>query len=353
MSNRIKVITNNVFKQLGQLIQVHPEKMRLNRFLDNSVMLFNHIQNEIIGSWDTNSIIQNSEYIEMQPVFSSTAKDKETLYNENHLKAASISFAFEDGDWYTDENDIMHIVGGDILEVSLVSIPADGKAIKNKFYYKDKKIKSFSMFKNENITDTEEIVDEVEKTDTVTEVEEVMQFSNSEKVEEIEPEIIEEVVEVVENEEIIQFKLQISELEQKLNEKSLELSNALTKIEEFEKVEKAQAELKLKADFDEVFKMALEDGKVKEEKRELFFSLGIEKTKEIFDSIPSSKRKPITESNVVNFLKQNLDSENVSLSYADYLKKGKKGLEELSKLNKSNPDLFLKLQEEYQVSLKK
>lgn len=363
----IKVITNNVIRQLGDVYKFNLLGIRLERFLDKATLLKNHNYDDNVGLWDLESMKITPEYIEMVPLFSETEPEMAKKYEEG-LYAASISVELNTDD-IQDTGDGMYIINGcELIEVSLVSVPADGKAIKNKFSYKnhkDKKISNIMKFmlnNNENNTDTIEDADEVIDTEVSKDVNDVLtdvSFSKEiEKVEEIktEDESLNEIetkeVETVDFQKIIdELNQKIDELTKILNEKDETVKEYSAKIESFELKLKTEKELKEKSELNDI----LDEYNVEVSKREIYFSLGIEKTKEILLSLPvqAKKSKNITKSGVVEFLKQNTENDiDVDYDYEHYLSKGSAGIKELSKIQSEDRLKFDRMYEAYALKLK-
>lgn len=346
----IKVITNNVIRQLGDEFRVNPLGIRLERFLDKPTLLRNHSYDDNIGLWDLETMVITKDYIEMTPLFSVTENEMATKYEEG-LYAASISFEFNtDNDVIISEDGIYNINGCDLIEVSLVSVPADGKAIKNKFQYKghkDKKLSNIMKFMlEEKDTDTIENANEVIETEVSKDVNEVE--VELEKVIETESiEVESNVINEIENKEtekeielnkiIDELKNEIENLTKGLLEKENTLKEFSNKIESFELKVKEEAELKLKKELDNI----LDEYNVEPAKREIYFSLGIEKTKEVFSSLPNQakKGKVVNDNGIINFLNQKTTEDNV-LEF-DYFKLNstKEGIAKFNKLKESNPFL--------------
>lgn len=109
---------------------INQQGLSTENFLKNPIMLFNHDYDTPIGSWK--NVEHKNGVLTGDPVFSNTqkAKEVEQLWNDKVLRAASVGVSIEK--YSFDKNDNFIIEESDLLEVSIVSIPANTDAVKQK-----------------------------------------------------------------------------------------------------------------------------------------------------------------------------------------------------------------------------
>ncbi len=115
----IAVISDNTRDRVGDIVNI--EFLDYENYLKNPVVLFNHNSDKVIGK--TTALVKENNKLIATFVFASTpfAQEIKTLVDEGILNAMSIGFIprqIGDG-----------ILGGELLEVSIVAIPANPEAL--------------------------------------------------------------------------------------------------------------------------------------------------------------------------------------------------------------------------------
>ena len=101
--------------------------MDLTRFAKNPVMLFQHDMDKVIGRWENYSITDNK--LEADPVFDDgdeLGANVSRKFENDFLRAASIGIIIKDMQYI---DDVWVVTASELLEASIVSIPADAGAV--------------------------------------------------------------------------------------------------------------------------------------------------------------------------------------------------------------------------------
>ena len=101
--------------------------MDLTRFAKNPVMLFQHDMDKVIGRWENYSITDNK--LEADPVFDDgdeLGANVSRKFENDFLRAASIGIIIKDMQYV---DDVWVVTASELLEASIVSIPADAGAV--------------------------------------------------------------------------------------------------------------------------------------------------------------------------------------------------------------------------------
>lgn len=116
--------------------------MDLTRFAKNPVMLFQHDMDKVIGRWENFSITDNR--LEADPVFDDGDDEGANVkrkYENDFLRAASIGIIILEMQYI---DDIWVVTKSELLEASIVSIPADAGAVV--LYDKNREVLSTESF---------------------------------------------------------------------------------------------------------------------------------------------------------------------------------------------------------------
>lgn len=148
MAKRITLSNGNTINSKGYRIDL--SGMNTERFADNPVMLYGHNQDKVIGRWENWKIADNQ--LQADPVFDDgdeLGAEVKRKYDNDFLRAASIGLIVLDMQLI---NDVWTVTKSELLEASIVSIPADAGAVV--LYNENKEVLSFEQlqlnFNNNN-----------------------------------------------------------------------------------------------------------------------------------------------------------------------------------------------------------
>jgi len=134
--------------RMGDIIESSAWKKGLANFRKNPIILYNHNHNRPIGKAKAVSMTEHG--LEIEAKISKSAPDVIALIKEKILQAFSVGFMVKDAE-YDRESDTFLIKQAELLEVSVVSVPANQAAtfsIKKEFNTEEdyqKYVKSFSV----------------------------------------------------------------------------------------------------------------------------------------------------------------------------------------------------------------
>lgn len=299
MAKRIVLSDGNKVNSKGYRIDL--SGMNTERFTDNPVMLYQHNQDKVIGRWENWTFTENK--LQADPVFDDgdeLGAEVKRKYEGDFLRAASIGLIVLDMQLI---NDVWTVTKSELLEASIVSIPADAGAVV--LYNENKEVLSFEQLQ--------------------------LNFNNNHQQ--------------IQN----QSKMQQITLSQKTVE-SLALPNDYTpKDVELAVAEKdktiatlnaqiAAAGTKERTDY---LNQAEKDGKITAAEKTEFLKLadngGFDSVKAIVDSRPANASASLAD----QVTKSDLSAGRENWTYRDWSKKDAKGLQ---KLKHENPAQFEKLQ---------
>ncbi len=297
MAKRITLSNGNSINSKGYRIEL--SGMNTERFADNPVMLYGHDHDKVIGRWENWKISDNK--LDADPVFDdgdALGAEVQRKYEKDFLRAASIGLIVLDMQLI---NDVWTVTKSELLEASIVSIPADAGAVV--LYNENKEVLSFEQLQ--------------------------LNFNNNQSNQK-------------------QSKMQIT-LSQKTME-SLSLSGEISaKDVELAVAEKdktiatlnaiiAAAETKERTDY---LNQAEKDGKITAAEKTEFLKLadngGFDSVKAIVDSRPANASASLAD----QVTKSDLSAGRENWTYRDWSKKDAKGLQ---RLKHENPAQFEKLQ---------
>jgi HK97 family phage prohead protease len=340
--NRIFLSTDDIFMKSKQRIKVLTSGINISNFLDNPIMLYEHNPEKNLGKWD--SIEKKDNSISAIPLFDDDQLSVEISkkYEKNSIKSASVGLEINDA--YM-EGDIFVISSCELLEASIVSIPANSKAKKIEY---NKDVMFFSGTDNDFDTIIEKYKNKnMDNLILSTEPTEI-------KVEETKIEVASSVEQEITKTELEEAKIELEKCKIELETAKLELEKVKLEMQEMicknEKLSK-ESEIQLsnlksvseelnKMKFDKLEKLidsAIELGKVTKESKIDFLGLSYEKAESLL-----SKMIPQQIS-----LSQALSQKKIEgeyKSYDWYLKNDKLAL---SKLSKENPILYKQIELEY------
>lgn len=299
MAKRIVLSDGNKVNSKGYRIDL--SGMNTERFTDNPVMLYQHNQDKVIGRWENWTFTENK--LQADPVFDDgdeLGAEVKRKYEGDFLRAASIGLIVLDMQLI---NDVWTVTKSELLEASIVSIPADAGAVV--LYNENKEVLSFEQLQ--------------------------LNFNNNHQQ--------------IQN----QSKMQQITLSQKTVE-SLALPNDYTpKDVELAVAEKdktiatlnaqiAAAGTKERTDY---LNQAEKDGKITAAEKTEFLKLadngGFDSVKAIVDSRPANASASLAD----QVTKSDLSAGRENWTYRDWSKKDAKGLQ---RLKHENPAQFEKLQ---------
>lgn len=139
MAKRITLSNGNSINSKGYRIEL--SGMNTERFADNPVMLYGHNQDKVIGRWENWKISDNK--LDADPVFDDgdeLGAEVKRKYENDFLRAASIGLIVLDMQLI---NDVWTVTKSELLEASIVSIPADAGAVV--LYNENKEVLSFEQ----------------------------------------------------------------------------------------------------------------------------------------------------------------------------------------------------------------
>lgn len=125
MAKRIILSDGNRVNSKGYKIDL--TGVDLSRFNLNPVMLYNHNDDRVIGRWENLSITDNR--LEADPVFDEADEvgaEIKRKYDNDFLRASSIGLIVYDAAYINDE---LTVTKSELVEASIVSIPADAGAV--------------------------------------------------------------------------------------------------------------------------------------------------------------------------------------------------------------------------------
>lgn len=141
MAKRIVLSDGNKVNSKGYRIDL--SGMNTERFTDNPVMLYQHNQDKVIGRWENWTFANNK--LQADPVFDDgdeLGAEVKRKYEGDFLRAASIGLIVLDMQLI---NDVWTVTKSELLEASIVSIPADPGAVV--LYNENKEVLSFEQLK--------------------------------------------------------------------------------------------------------------------------------------------------------------------------------------------------------------
>lgn len=141
MAKRIVLSDGNKVNSKGYRIDL--SGMNTERFTDNPVMLYQHNQDKVIGRWENWTFTENK--LQADPVFDDgdeLGAEIKRKYEGDFLRAASIGLIVLDMQLI---NDVWTVTKSELLEASIVSIPADPGAVV--LYNENKEVLSFEQLK--------------------------------------------------------------------------------------------------------------------------------------------------------------------------------------------------------------
>lgn len=105
--------------------------LRLDHFASNPIMLAQHDRHTPIGTWE---VYLEDGRLMAEPRFASTATAQEyaALVDEEVIRAVSVGFAPDPETTTKNEHGGFDFVGAELCEISLVSVPANPRAIRAK-----------------------------------------------------------------------------------------------------------------------------------------------------------------------------------------------------------------------------
>lgn len=139
MAKRIVLSDGNKVNSKGYRIDL--SGMNTERFTDNPVMLYQHNQDKVIGRWENWTVTDNK--LQADPVFDDgdeLGAEVKRKYEKDFLRAASIGLIVLDMQRI---NDVWTVTKSELLEASIVSIPADAGAVV--LYNENKEVLSFEQ----------------------------------------------------------------------------------------------------------------------------------------------------------------------------------------------------------------
>jgi HK97 family phage prohead protease len=142
--------TDYLYKLTKVFFKIEKEGIKLDNFMKNPICLFNHDRDKVIGKWV--DIVRTPDYIEGTVVFDEADPEALKIKNKvenDFIKGAStginvLKYHFDD------DTEELFITESDLLECSIVSIPANEGALK--LYFNEKLIKEdevITFLKNE------------------------------------------------------------------------------------------------------------------------------------------------------------------------------------------------------------
>lgn len=276
--------------------------MDLTRFAKNPVMLFQHDMDKVIGRWENYSITDNK--LEADPVFDDgdeLGANVSRKFENDFLRAASIGIIIKDMQYI---DDVWVVTASELLEASIVSIPADAGAV---------------VLYNENR--------EVLSTESFEKLQLQFNSKNSKSKEEMTLVLSAKTLECLG----ISGEVTAKEVELAVAEKDAEIAKL-----------KAEKEALVKTQHQEYLNIAEKDGKItaaeKEEYLKLAHAGGFESVKKIIDA----KKKSASTTLAAQVQKTNLSAGRESWDFRKWSKEDPKGL---LKLKHENPAQYEKLKE--------
>ena len=264
------------------------QKLVLDRFKANPVMLFSHDSDKVIGRWE-NIKIEDGK-LTAEAVFDTDDEDAKKIAGKverGFLKGCSIGMMVLDV--REDENSIPTVTA-ELLEGSICALPSDSHAIR--LY--DKNMKQL----------------------TIGELR--LQMQN--------------------NTNLIQTKMNEKELKEKVDALEAQLSEKDKKITELE----AKIAEKEKQAVDSFLDAAVSEGKIAKDEKENFAKLAVSDFETVKSLVESRQGKPsVSLAQMVN-AKQSVEGERANWTYMEWMKKDSEGL---ARLKAENPKEFERLQQ--------
>ena len=151
MSEEVKDIVVHTERLNRNGVFIDTDGIGLSNFMKNPIMLYNHNTDKAIGTWT--DIKFEGSTITAKPVFAETelAKEVKSLYNGKVLKGASIGLSVDKAN--IREDNIFHITKSDLVEISIVSVPANPDTLQMKLY--DNKGNELKNYNNNKKMSTE------------------------------------------------------------------------------------------------------------------------------------------------------------------------------------------------------
>jgi len=321
--------SGDIFIQGNQKYRFIMSKGKLETFLDNPVMLFQHKDDKVIGLWDNirvtdNEIIATPSFDDDN--FSTEIKAK---FKKGSIRSASVGVDVHDV--LIDSEDVINITSWEIYEASLVSLPANTKArtISNKKSPEVKLTFGRLPLDNETLEKLKNKNDMQEETKLeLSAVEVEINVNTEEPKDEMQSMTTEPMCPIcVEKDNIIvTLKVEIAQKDVEIAMKDEEIMKMKSEMGNMQN-EKTIALL------DEAITL----GKITEDSKNDFIELGYEKSKLILAKLPANKQS-LSETIL------QLKKENDVKDYGWYLKNDR---QYLSKLSKENFSLYKQIETEY------
>lgn len=176
--------------RVGDIVTANAWAKGVDNYRKNPVLLYQHKHDQPIGRVDKVTVDKKGIYVD---AIVSGAAEKlhgvQTLIKDGALKSFSVGFRVKDGK-YDNNSDCMTITDVELLEISVVSVPANQNSL-------------FSIRKSfENDGDYEEFVKNFKESEEEMEIEEtIVEEKSEEAISETEVEAVEETTETIEVEE--------------------------------------------------------------------------------------------------------------------------------------------------------
>lgn len=335
---KIILSTEDIFIYDGEVpMRILTSGIKLKRFKDNPIMLFNHNVNQVLGTWSDIKIednkltaIPNFDEDEFSNVIS-------TKYEKGTLKSASVGIDPVKMD--IDKNGVLVITESDMYEASIASIPQNPNAktlAKNKvlFTFSKDTEEKFNELKNkiQLMKEEQELLDNVEVPEAPLKAELEAELEDAKKEGEEKDAKLNELGKKLEDIEKAMAEMSAS---MKAKEAELEASrNDIAKLNKAIEIYKTEEVVRFLSE-------SVSLGKITQEGANKLKSKGIEELKDLMEAIPASKNVNIVDK--VNLSRKAEEKKNYK-SYEWYLKNDRKALIELEK---NDPEAMKKLQDEY------
>ena len=274
--------------------------MDFSRFTKNPVMLYQHDQDKVIGRWENFTVTDNK--LEADPIFDDgdeLGANVSRKFEKDFLRAASIGLIIKDMQYI---DDVWVVTASELLEASIVSIPADAGAVV--LYDENHEVLSAESF-------------------------EKLQFNSKN------PKSKEEMTLVLST-----LTIQSLGITGEVTAKEVELAVA-EKDAEIAKL-KAENEALVKTQHEEFLNLAEKDGKITASEKEEYLKLAHAGGFESIKKIINSKKESASATLAAQVQKTNLSAGRESWDFRKWSKEDPKGL---LKLKHENPAQYEKLKE--------
>lgn len=220
-NRRISGYANTPTKdRVGDIVEVAAFIETMPKFMRNPIMLLMHNANNPIGYWDQYEVRQEGLWVSGIIIQGTDEADKAwTLIEQGVLKALSIGFIELDA-MYDDRESAYHITNLELLEISVVSVPANADAL-------------FTVGKSGEVKSIELLDPESKKTEPVTEPD----LSQLAVVPEIFSDVIRQIEEINDKISNNQNMKEIQEIQEqigKINSRLLDFEKTLVKMVKWE-----------------------------------------------------------------------------------------------------------------------